>query len=194
MAFEDSLDPRMRRIGLPGDPKSFEQPDSLDQFETYEVFHQEKRGAQHVHVGIVHAPSDEMALLFAKEQYARRFPCVNIWVVPTQYVTRTETHEADMFAHNSGLDKSYRDAASYRNRDKIDEFISRSDMTDQSNRPTVGSEQKALSESAAGPQQNGDSSDSPGMKEVVVTLPSTVKSPFGERKTKAPKIILTQRS
>ncbi len=191
MAFEDSLDPRMRRLGLPADPAKFESPEELDQFETYEVFHQEKRGAQHVHVGIVHAPSDEMALLFAKEQYARRFPCVNIWVVPTRHVTRTETHDEDMFAHNSGLDKSYRDAAAYRNRDKIDEFIKRSDMTDTTNRPTVGSEKKALAESTG--TVNGDTNGKSGkFKEIVVTLPSTVKSPFGERKTDAPKIILTQ--
>jgi 1,2-phenylacetyl-CoA epoxidase PaaB subunit len=31
----------------------------------------------------------EMALLLAKEQYARRYKCVNLWVVKTSDVRRT---------------------------------------------------------------------------------------------------------
>ena len=66
-----SLDPRVNRaqIELNNEIKPLNE---LDQWETYEVFHQKKRGDQHMHVGIVHAPNAEMALLFGKEQYGRR--------------------------------------------------------------------------------------------------------------------------
>ena len=66
----DSLDPRIARANLSGGNSS--DMENLLHFQTYEVFHQKKRGAQHQHVGIVHAPNPDMALLYAKEQYARR--------------------------------------------------------------------------------------------------------------------------
>jgi phenylacetate-CoA oxygenase PaaH subunit len=52
------------------------------QWPVYEVFLQEKRGDPHVHVGAVHAPDPEMALILAKEQFARRGRCASLWVVP----------------------------------------------------------------------------------------------------------------
>ena len=52
------------------------------QWPVFEVFHQQARGEPHVYVGSVHATDAEMALLLAKEQYARRQACVNLWVVP----------------------------------------------------------------------------------------------------------------
>lgn len=61
----------------------------LDQFETYEVFHQKKEGATHAYVGPVHAPNEDVAFLFAKEQHSRRFPCVSLWVVRTENIQVT---------------------------------------------------------------------------------------------------------
>jgi len=61
----------------------------LDQFETYEVFHQKKEGAAHTYMGPVHAPNEDVAFLFAKEQYSRRFPCISLWVVRTDKVQVT---------------------------------------------------------------------------------------------------------
>ena len=58
-----SLDPRISRAEIPDGVVELK---PMDEFQTYEVFHQKKRGEQHEHVGIVHAPNDEMALLFAK--------------------------------------------------------------------------------------------------------------------------------
>ena len=84
-----SLDPRMNRLGLPETaPVATKQ--ALDQFETYEVFHQKKEGASFVYVGPLHAPEADMAFLFAKEQYSRRFACTGMWVVPTSAITVTE--------------------------------------------------------------------------------------------------------
>jgi ring-1,2-phenylacetyl-CoA epoxidase subunit PaaB len=79
----------MNRLGLPDAPASAVAKEALDQFGTYEVFHQKKEGAPFVYVGPVHAPEADVAFLFAKEQYSRRFACTGLWVVPTAAVTVT---------------------------------------------------------------------------------------------------------
>ena len=84
-----SYDPRMNRLGLPDAPAAATAKEALDQFETYEVFHQKKEGAPFVYVGPVHAPEADMAFLFAKEQFSRRFACTGLWVVPTVAITVT---------------------------------------------------------------------------------------------------------
>lgn len=88
---------------------------------TWEVFHQPKRGAAHTHVGSVHAPDHEIALLMAKEQFARRQACVNLWVVPSVAIYATPYEDDDMFIH--GTDKSYREAFGYKVRDRIRALI-----------------------------------------------------------------------
>ncbi len=82
-----SHDPRMNRLGLPDAPAAPAAKAALDQFGTYEVFHQKKDGAAYVYVGPVHAPAADVAFLFAKEQYSRRFACSGLWVVPTAAIT-----------------------------------------------------------------------------------------------------------
>ena len=82
-----SFDPRMNRLGLPDAPAPAVAKAALDQFETYEVFHQKKEGAPFVYVGPVHAPEADVAFLFAKEQFSRRFACTGLWVVPTAAIT-----------------------------------------------------------------------------------------------------------
>lgn len=82
----DSLDPRISRwdISLNEDPKKDKSP--LDQLVTYEVFIQMKDGRAFEHTGIVHACNLEMAFLFAKEQFSRRYTCTGMWVVATENV------------------------------------------------------------------------------------------------------------
>jgi ring-1,2-phenylacetyl-CoA epoxidase subunit PaaB len=87
---------------------------------TYEVFTQKKRGAQHTHAGIVHAPNPEMALVFAKEQFARRGQTVNVWVVPSSQVLATSYDDSDIF--ETTPEKIHREAAGYKVRDKIEKF------------------------------------------------------------------------
>ena len=84
-----SIDPRINRLELPANDDGKNIIGVLEEWETYEVFHQKKRGEQHVHVGIVHAAGAEMALMLAKEQYARRRQTSNLWVVKTKDVTPT---------------------------------------------------------------------------------------------------------
>ncbi len=114
-----SLDPRVTREKLP------EQPDTnpikeLINWQTYEVFHQTKKGDRHIHVGSLHAPNSEMALLLAKEQFARRYKCVNLWVVKTGDVHATDYEDEDMFETNP--EKMYREASGYKVMDRINKF------------------------------------------------------------------------
>jgi ring-1,2-phenylacetyl-CoA epoxidase subunit PaaB len=114
-----SIDPRVNRIDLPQDEKQFEEG-TLFQWQTYEVFQQQERGMQHIHVGSIHAPNPEMALVLAKEQFGRREQCANLWVVKTTDVYATEYEDADMFQH--ALDKTYRESEGYRVKDTIETF------------------------------------------------------------------------
>ncbi|PCJ66922.1 MAG: 1,2-phenylacetyl-CoA epoxidase subunit B [Bacteroidetes bacterium] len=117
----DSLDPRIVRAKLhSGDSSDM---NNLLHFQTYEVFHQKKRGAQHHHVGIVHAPNPDMALLYAKEQYARREQTSNIWVVPSSSVSASEYMDDDIFT--TAPEKLYRNPGSYKVMDRIQAFKER---------------------------------------------------------------------
>lgn len=114
-----SLDPRITRAGISLD-NQIEPLKQLDQFQTYEVFHQRKRGQQHVHVGIVHAPNPDMALLYAKEQYTRRGETSNLWVVPSNCVFATEYFDEDIF--ETTPEKLHRDPSSYKVMDRIKKY------------------------------------------------------------------------
>src|SRR5690606_13941455 len=92
-----SLDPRVLRMEIPSEQESFQPLAPMDQHETYEVFHQERRGEQPVHVGSLHAPSPEIALVLAKEQYARRARTVPLSVVPTSSILAISVEDADVF-------------------------------------------------------------------------------------------------
>jgi ring-1,2-phenylacetyl-CoA epoxidase subunit PaaB len=111
-----SLDPRIERADLDFN-EQITPLGEMDQFQTYEVFHQTKRGQQHVHVGIVHAPSPEMALVYAKEQFSRRGRTSNLWIVPSQSVLATEYFDEDIFETTPS--KDYRDASVYKVMDRI---------------------------------------------------------------------------
>lgn len=117
-----SLDPRVNRMDFSEGENSTEtlKPE-VDQWETFQVFTQKRRGDQHEHVGIVHAPNNELALVMAKEQYARRGVCVNLWVVPTSAVTATEYTDSDIF--DTLPEKTHREAADYKVKGKINKYL-----------------------------------------------------------------------
>lgn len=114
-----SLDPRITRAQIEL-TNSIAPLEENDQWETYEVFHQKKRGDQHMHVGIVHAANAEMALLFAKEQYGRRGQSVNIWVVKTREVFTTDYEDSDIF--DTVPEKMFREAGGYKVMEKINKY------------------------------------------------------------------------
>jgi ring-1,2-phenylacetyl-CoA epoxidase subunit PaaB len=81
-----SIDPRVNRLPVIGDPGQILPKAPLDQFGTYEVFVQPKEGKAFQHEGIVHAPNLEMAFVLAKEAFTRRFTCVSLYVTDTRNV------------------------------------------------------------------------------------------------------------
>jgi ring-1,2-phenylacetyl-CoA epoxidase subunit PaaB len=115
-----SLDPRVTRLGIASEEPALQVKSELDQLPTFEVFHQAKSGAHHTHVGSLHAPNAELALLLAKEQYARRGQTLNLWVVRTSDVLAMSSDDADVFATTP--EKSYRDVAAYMVRNKVEAF------------------------------------------------------------------------
>ena len=78
----------------------------------YEVFVRGKRGLNHVHVGSLHAPDDEMALRNARDVYTRRNEGVSIWVVRADHIAASSPAEKDPFFAPSG-DKVYRHPTFY---------------------------------------------------------------------------------
>ncbi|MBX2904128.1 MAG: hypothetical protein KF872_11300 [Chitinophagales bacterium] len=117
MDSKTSLDPRVQRLHL-SNPSELTPTNS--HLVTWEVFHQEKKGKQPIHVGIVHASSPELALVYAKEQYARRGKTTNLWVVKTSDVFTYAPEDEEVF--DSTQEKQYREAAYYKVRDKIEAF------------------------------------------------------------------------
>ena len=119
MKNKTPIDPRLNRVDLDS-TQSFNHVDDLEEWGTYEVFHQKKRGEQHLHVGVVHAPDHEMALVLAKEQFGRRLHTSSIWIVRTSDVYSLGYENEDMFETTPG--KMYREAGGYKLRDKINEY------------------------------------------------------------------------
>ncbi len=87
----ESLDPRVNRLNLPVQWKEEAHKESLDQLETYEVFIQTREGRPFQHEGIVHAYDEELAFVFAKEQFSRRATCFAILIANTKNVFTSET-------------------------------------------------------------------------------------------------------
>jgi len=124
--MKSSLDPRVQRVV--SDDQATVAFKEHDHFTTYQVFTQKKTGSQHEHVGIVHAPNPEMAMLFAKEQYARRGKIVGIWVVKSEDVFSTKHEDMDMFASANSPEKKYRDPGGFMFKNKIKAFREKNNM------------------------------------------------------------------
>ncbi len=113
-----SLDPRVNRLDLKKITDG--EQNTNTHWITWEVFHQEKKGKQAVHVGVVHAPSVDMAVLFAKEAFARRGKTTNVWVVKTSDIYTVASDDEDMF--ETTPEKLHREPASYKVRDRIEAY------------------------------------------------------------------------
>ena len=79
----------------------------------WEVFVQEKSGEPHTHAGSVHAPDAEIALMNARDVYARRGKIVSIWVVPANFITATTPGDKPSFFDPTD-DKIYRHPQFYK--------------------------------------------------------------------------------
>jgi len=113
-----SFDPRVNKLHL----NESQEPilSGHEEWETYEVFHQKKRGEQHIHVGIVHAPNPEIALVLAKEQFGRRRVTANLWVVKTAHVYASRYEDQDIW--ETVPEKTYREASDYYVMDRIRKY------------------------------------------------------------------------
>jgi len=106
-----SLDPRITRLKLPEKWDNEINKSPLDQFGTWEVFHQRKEGIPYTYVGPVHAPNQDMAFLFAKEQYSRRYTCSGLWIVNTQNIFVTEYTDSEKNIYDKFTGKGIPDSA-----------------------------------------------------------------------------------
>jgi ring-1,2-phenylacetyl-CoA epoxidase subunit PaaB len=121
MSFDStnkSIDPRVNRLDLKRLKEDEEQTNS--HLITWEVFHQEKRGKQPVHVGIVHASAPELALIVAKETFGRRGKTANLWIVKTSDVYTFHTEDEDIF--ETTPEKTFREPSEYKVRDRIEAY------------------------------------------------------------------------
>lgn len=63
------------------------------QWPRYMVLRQEKPGKPHEHVGTVHAPDAELALLNARDVFVRRPDCFSLWLVRVDHILAKTAEE-----------------------------------------------------------------------------------------------------
>jgi ring-1,2-phenylacetyl-CoA epoxidase subunit PaaB len=83
----------------------------------WEVFIRQRRGLSHVHVGSLHAPDAETALMSARDVYTRRVEGVSIWVVASSEIVASDPDDAEAFF--GSIDKPYRHATHYEIPDEV---------------------------------------------------------------------------
>ncbi len=83
----------------------------------WEVFIRQRRGLSHIHVGSLHAPDPETALLSARDVYTRRVEGVSIWVVESTEIVASDPDDAEAFF--GGGEKPYRQATYYEIPDEV---------------------------------------------------------------------------
>lgn len=116
-----SLDPRIKRLELP-EISGGEVLKNHEHWGTFEVFHLKKRGDHPIHVGSVHAPGADLALVFAKEQFGRRLACVSLWVCKSSDIHTFSMEDEDMFHSAVSDEKKYRDASGFKVRERINKY------------------------------------------------------------------------
>ena len=93
--------------------------------EDYEVYHLQKRGKQHVHVGSVEAGSPEEAMSRAKLAFNAK-EIYNVWTIRHSDIRFTKPEELDLWT--TLPEKRFRDAADYKGGDKLKNFLEKRRM------------------------------------------------------------------
>ncbi len=83
------------------------------QWPLWEVFTQSALGQPHEHAGSVHATDKEIALMNARDVYARRGKVVSLWVVPSTAITASAPEDQGEF-FDPANDKVYRHPQFYK--------------------------------------------------------------------------------
>lgn len=81
------------------------------EYDVFEVFVQKTQAEAHIHVGSVVAPSPDVALITARENFLRREKAVNLWIVPRGGIHATPYEDSDWFARE--MDRKYREVSGY---------------------------------------------------------------------------------
>ena len=91
--------------------------EATSQWPMWEVFVRQRRGLSHVHVGSLHAPDAETALMSARDVYTRRVEGVSLWVVPSTEIVASDPDDAEAFF--GSIEKPYRHATHYEIPDEV---------------------------------------------------------------------------
>jgi ring-1,2-phenylacetyl-CoA epoxidase subunit PaaB len=91
---------------------------------TFEIYHLQKRGKQHVHAGTVSGATPHEAMLEAKQKFKNDKVIYNIWAIRTGDIRFTSAEENDLWL--TLPDKKFRDAAEYKGGDKLKAFLEKS--------------------------------------------------------------------
>lgn len=67
----------------------------MNDWPLWEVFVRARGGLDHRHVGSVHAPDAEVALLHARDTYTRRMEGVSIWVARSKDISASDPTNTD---------------------------------------------------------------------------------------------------
>jgi ring-1,2-phenylacetyl-CoA epoxidase subunit PaaB len=101
-----------------------ETPGQSGEKTSYEIYHLQKRGKQHVHAGTVTGATPHQAMVQAKQQFKSDKVTYNIWAIRTSDIRFTSAEEKDLWL--TLPDKKFRDAAEYRGGDKLKTFLEKS--------------------------------------------------------------------
>jgi ring-1,2-phenylacetyl-CoA epoxidase subunit PaaB len=91
---------------------------------SYEIYHLQKRGKQHVHAGTVLGATPHEAMVQAKQRFKSDKVTYNIWAIRTGDIRFTSPEEKDLWL--TLPDKKFRDAAEYKGGDKLKTFLEKS--------------------------------------------------------------------
>lgn len=97
------------------------------QKESFEIFHLNKRGKQHVHAGTVMAGDHDEAIWIAQHELKTDQQVFNIWAVRTKDIRFTSEEEQDLWL--TLPEKKFRDAAAYKGGDKLKSFLEKSNKS-----------------------------------------------------------------
>ncbi|WP_124726819.1 phenylacetic acid degradation protein [Staphylospora marina] len=123
-------------------------------FEAYEVFVQKSHMDHHVHVGSLIAPSPEVALQTARENYLRRDKAVNIWVVPQSQIFAAP-YDDDFLSRE--LDRRYREVAGYTENGRLWRMFKEKEITIEEIVRYVHDRDKAKKQAASEVRRGGES-------------------------------------
>jgi ring-1,2-phenylacetyl-CoA epoxidase subunit PaaB len=101
-----------------------ETPGQSGEKTSYEIYHLQKRGKQHVHAGMVMGATPHEAMVQAKQRFKSDKVTYNIWAIRTSDIRFTSAEEKDLWL--TLPDKKFRDAAEYRGGDKLKTFLEKS--------------------------------------------------------------------